>query len=59
VVRRELSSNLSDKSLLNKVSEDCEAGICYEGECDVAWPTAYSLDGKRGPQTGDKVCAGR
>ncbi|KAI0377233.1 hypothetical protein F5Y04DRAFT_190452 [Hypomontagnella monticulosa] len=39
--------------------EDCEAGICYEGDCKSAALDNITLDGKCGPKNGDKICGGK
>lgn len=36
---------------------DCTPGICWGGTC--AGNTHYSIDGKCGPQHGDRLCAGK
>ncbi|KAF1839655.1 hypothetical protein BDW02DRAFT_475743, partial [Decorospora gaudefroyi] len=38
--------------------EDCAVDTCYEGLC-TGPPSMYSLDGKCGPSTGNKICSGK
>ncbi|KAF2742347.1 carbohydrate-binding module family 18 protein [Sporormia fimetaria CBS 119925] len=39
--------------------QDCRAGTCAHGLCDVENPSSYSLDGKCGPASGNKQCGGK